>query len=155
WNAHVATGTPLAGYGALFETLSVCLSKGLGAPVGSLLVSSAERAAEARVLRKRLGGGMRQVGILAAAGRDALAHHLPRLAEDHAHARRLAELIGLDPARVPTNIIAVPVPDAAAVAAAARAEGVLVGALGSRLIRCVTHLDVDAAGIERAGQVLG
>ena len=154
WNAHVATGTPLAGYGALFETLSVCLSKGLGAPVGSLLVSSAQRVAEARVLRKRLGGGMRQAGILAAAGRYALAHHLPRLAEDHAHARRLAELLGLDPAGVPTNIVAVPVPDAAALVAAARAEGVLVGALGARLVRCVTHLDVDAAGIERAGQVL-
>jgi threonine aldolase len=154
WNAHVATGTPLAGYGVLFETLSVCLSKGLGAPVGSLLVSSAERVAEARVLRKRLGGGMRQAGILAAAGRYALAHHLPRLAEDHAHARRLAELLGVDPAGVPSNIVAVPVPDAAAVAAAARGEGVLVGALGPRLIRCVTHLDVDVAGIEHAGQVL-
>src|SRR5262249_38081726 len=126
WNAHVATGVPLAEYGALFETLSGCRAKGLGAPVGSLLVASAERVAEGRVLRKRLGGGMRQVGILAAAGRYALAHQLSRLAEDHAHARRLAELVGLDPAGVPSNIVAIPVPDAAAVEAAARAEGVLV-----------------------------
>jgi threonine aldolase len=154
WNAAVATGVPLADYGALFETLSVCLSKGLGAPVGSLLVASAERVAAARVLRKRLGGGMRQAGILAAAGRYALAHHLPRLAEDHAHARRLAELVGLDPAAVPSNIVTVRVPDAAAVVAAARRDGVLVGAMGPRVVRCVTHLDVDGDGIEHAGRVL-
>jgi threonine aldolase len=154
WNASAATGVPLASYGALFETLSVCLSKGLGAPVGSLLVSSAERIAAARVLRKRLGGGMRQVGILAAAGRYALAHHLPRLAEDHAHARRLAELIGVDPAGVASNILVLAVADAPAMAAGARQDGVLVGAVGPHTIRCVTHLDVDAAGIERAGRVL-
>ncbi|MBI3685803.1 MAG: low specificity L-threonine aldolase [Actinobacteria bacterium] len=154
WNAHVATGVPLAGYGALFDTVSVCLSKGLGAPVGSVLVGSAERIGQARVLRKRLGGGMRQVGILAAAGRYALAHHLDRLAEDHRRARRLAELLGLDPAVASTNIVAMEVPDAPAVVARARAEGVLVGALGPRIVRCVTHLDVDDSGIERAGKVL-
>jgi threonine aldolase len=154
WNAAEATGVPLADYGALFETLSVCLSKGLGAPVGSLLVASAERVAAARVLRKRLGGGMRQAGILAAAGRYALAHHLPRLAEDHAHARRLAELVGLDPAAVASNIVTVRVPDAAAVVAAARRDGVLVGAMGPRTVRCVTHLDVAGDGIEHAGRVL-
>jgi threonine aldolase len=153
WNAHAATGVPLADYGALFDTLSVCLSKGLGAPVGSLLVSTAERIATARVLRKRLGGGMRQVGILAAAGRYALAHHLDRLAEDHAHARRLAELAGLDPAGVGSNIITVAVPDASGVVAAARQEGVLIGAMPGA-IRCVTHYGVDAAGIEHAGRVL-
>ena len=98
WNAHVATGTPLAELAAGFDTVSVCLSKGLGAPVGSVLVSTAERIAEARVWRKRYGGGMRQVGILAAAGRYALAHHLERLADDHARARRLAEALGADPA---------------------------------------------------------
>src|SRR6185437_6496433 len=76
WNAHVVTGVPLAEYGALADTVSVCLSKGLGAPVGSVLVSSAERIATARVWRKRYGGGMRQVGVLAAAGRYALAHHV-------------------------------------------------------------------------------
>ena len=88
WHAHVADGVPLAEYGALFDTLSVCLSKGLGAPVGSLVVGSAERIAEARVIRKRMGGGMRQVGILAAAGDYALTHNIDRLAEDHARARQ-------------------------------------------------------------------
>ncbi|HSV68105.1 MAG TPA: GntG family PLP-dependent aldolase [Mycobacteriales bacterium] len=154
WNAHVATGVPLAEYGALFETLSVCLSKGLGAPVGSLLVSSTERVGQARTLRKRLGGGMRQAGVLAAAGRYALAHNLERIAEDHARARTLAGLVGVDPATVDSNIVTVTVPSAAAVVASARAEGVLVGALGPRIVRCVTHLDVDDTGIERAGRVL-
>ena len=154
WNAHAAAGVPLAEYGALFQTLSVCLSKGLGAPVGSLLVTSAERVAAARVLRKRLGGGMRQAGILAAAGRYALANHLSRLPEDHANARRLAELVGLDPAAVASNIVTVQVADAAAVTAAARQDGVLVGAMGPRVVRCVTHLDVDGRGIEHAGRVL-
>lgn len=154
WNAHVATGVPLTDYGALFDTLSVCLSKGLGAPVGSLVIASAERIEQARVLRKRLGGGMRQVGVLAAAGRYALAHHLSRLAEDHARARRLAELLGVDPAGVHSNILTLPVPDAASIVASARAEGVLVGALGPWLLRCVTHLDVDDADIECAGRVL-
>ena len=153
WNAHAATGVGFAAYGALFETVSVCLSKGLGAPVGSVLVSSAERIATARTYRKRLGGGMRQVGILAAAGRWALAHHLDRLAEDHANARRLAELVGLDPAGVDTNILIVPTPDAAGIAAAAREDGVLIGGMPGA-VRCVTHYGVDADGIERAGAVL-
>src|SRR5207237_946049 len=83
WNAHVATGESLASLAAPFDTVSVCLSKGLGAPVGSVLVSSADRIAEARVWRKRYGGGMRQVGILAAAGRFALAHNIERLKDDH------------------------------------------------------------------------
>ena len=86
WNAHVASGIALAAYGTLFDTVSVCFSKGLGAPVGSMLVSSAERIAEARVWRKRYGGGMRQVGVLAAACTYALDQHVHRLAEDHAHA---------------------------------------------------------------------
>ncbi|HEX2705068.1 MAG TPA: threonine aldolase family protein, partial [Candidatus Lustribacter sp.] len=89
-NAHVATGVPFASYGQLFDTVSLCLSKGLGAPVGSVLVGSVERVAEARVWRKRYGAGMRQVGILAAAGVYALDHHVQRLAEDHARAARLA-----------------------------------------------------------------
>ena len=93
WNAHVATGIPLEAYGAQFDTVSVCFSKGLGAPVGSLLAASAERIAEARIWRKRLGGGMRQVGILAAAGLYALDHNVDRLADDHARARRLAEVV--------------------------------------------------------------
>src|SRR5664279_4571209 len=90
-NAHVATVAPFAEYGAIAETVTLCLSKGLGAPVGSVLVSSAENIARARIQRKRLGGGWRQAGILAAAGLYALDHHIDRLADDHAAARALAE----------------------------------------------------------------
>jgi threonine aldolase len=159
WNAHVATGVELAAYGALFDTLAVCLSKGLGAPVGSLVVSSAERVARGRVLRKRLGGGMRQAGVLAAAGRYALAHHLDRLADDHARARRLAEALAptgaVDPARVHTNVVLMTVPDAAAVVSAAATAGVRLSAVGPTTLRAVTHLDVDDDGITRAVEVLG
>src|SRR5205823_10859111 len=123
-------------------TVSVCLSKGLGAPVGSVLVSSAERIAEARVWRKRHGAGMRQVGILAAAGRYALAHNIARLADDHRRARLLASALGRDPDLVDTNIVLLDVPDAAAVAGKARVENVLVSAIGPRLLRLITHLDV-------------
>ncbi|HSJ19570.1 MAG TPA: GntG family PLP-dependent aldolase [Nocardioidaceae bacterium] len=154
WNAHVATGVPLAEYGALVDVVAVCLSKGLGAPVGSLMVGSAEAIAEARVWRKRLGGGMRQVGILAAAGLHALDHHLERLAEDHANARLLAEACDIDPAGVETNIVVVDVPDAGAVVAAAREAGVLVGAVGPRTVRMVTHLDVSAAQARDAAAVM-
>jgi threonine aldolase len=154
WNAHVAAGVPLADYGALVDVLAVCLSKGLGAPVGSLMVGSAEAIAEARVWRKRLGGGMRQVGILAAAGLHALDHHLERLAEDHANARLLAEACDADPAGVETNIVVVDVPDAGAVVAAAREAGVLVGAVGPRTVRMVTHLDVSAAQARDAAAVM-
>src|SRR5262245_29125120 len=87
WHAHKAEGVPLSVYGGLFDPLSVCLSKGLGAPVGSLVVSSSDRIGRARRLRKRMGGGMRQAGILAAAGRYALANHIDRLVDDHARAR--------------------------------------------------------------------
>jgi threonine aldolase len=152
WNAAVATGTSLAEYGALFDTLSVCLSKGLGAPVGSLVVTDASRAAQARVLRKRLGGGMRQAGVLAAAGSYALEHHLERLAEDHRRAALLADALGVGP--VDTNIVPVPVEDAPALAAAAREQGVLVSVVGPRTVRLVTHLDVDDAGTERAAGVV-
>jgi threonine aldolase len=154
WNAHVATGTPLHELAAGFDTVSVCLSKGLGAPVGSVLASSAERIAEARVWRKRYGAGMRQVGILAAAGLYALDNHIGRLADDHARARRLAEALGADAATVDTNIVVLDVADAATVATQAAADGVLVSALGPRLLRLVTHLDVDDDGIERAIKVL-
>ena len=152
WNAHVASGVPLEVYGGLVDVLAVCLSKGLGAPVGSLVVGSAETIAEARVWRKRMGGGMRQVGVLAAAGLHALDHHLARLAEDHANARLLAEACGVDPADVDTNIVVVDVPDAGAVVAAARDAGVLVSAVGPRTMRMVTHLDVSA---EQAGVAAG
>ncbi len=111
WNAHVATGVPMREYGSLFDTVSVCYSKGMGAPVGSVLVSSAQRIAEARVQRKRLGGGMRQAGILAAAALYALDHHIDRLADDHANARLFAEQVtaavpaAIDLEHLATNIV--------------------------------------------------
>lgn len=154
WNAHVATGTPLEEYGACADVLAVCLSKGLGAPVGSLMVGGADAVAQARVRRKRLGGGMRQVGILAAAGLHALDHHLDRIAEDHEHARLLADACDADPSAVQTNIVVVDVADAAAVVAAAREHGVLVSAVGRRALRMVTHLDITRADAETAASVL-
>lgn len=154
WNAHVATGTPLAEYGAVADVMSVCLSKGLGAPVGSLLVGGADAVAEARVWRKRMGGGMRQTGILAAAGLHALDHHVERLADDHAHARLLAEACGLDPAAVDTNIVVVQRPDAAAFVEKAAAAGVRVATVGPTAVRLVTHLDVGRDDAERAAAVL-
>ncbi|MDT4915616.1 MAG: threonine aldolase [Pseudonocardiales bacterium] len=154
WNAHVATGTPLAELAAGFDTVSVCLSKGLGAPVGSVLASSAEEIREARVWRKRYGAGMRQVGILAAAGLYALDHHIARLDDDHARAKQLAGALGADPELVDTNIVVLDVQDAAQVASAAAQDGVLVSALGPRFLRLVTHLDIDDDGIEHAIKVL-
>ena len=163
WNAHVATGVALADYGRLFDTVSVCFSKGLGAPVGSMLVSTVERVARARIWRKRLGGGMRQAGILAAGAAYALDHHLARLADDHAAARGFAEAVAerrssavaLD--AVETNIVIVDTGErpASEVAAAAAAQGVRISALGPRMVRAVTHLDVDAEDCVRAGRVVG
>ena len=157
WNAAVATGTPLAEYGRRFDTLSVCLSKGLGAPVGSLVVTDAARAVEARLLRKRLGGGMRQAGVLAAAGSYALAHHLERLAEDHARAALIADALGVGP--VDTNIVPLHLDgtqwDGPALAAAAREQGVLLSVVGPQRVRLVTHLDVDDDGAKHAADVVG
>jgi threonine aldolase len=163
WHAHVADGVPLGTYGALFDTLSVCLSKGLGAPVGSLVIGDAAAIARARVIRKRMGGGMRQAGILAAAGRYALRHHIERLAADHAKAHRLAtalEPLGVvDAATVRTNLVLLDLTkvalDAPALAAAAAERGVLIAAMLPRTARLVTHLDIDDAGIDRAVDVLG
>ena len=154
WNAAVATGRSPRDLAAGADSLSVCLSKGLGAPVGSLMVGTADEVAQARIWRKQLGGGWRQAGILAAAGLHALDHHLDRLADDHAHARLLADACGVDPATVDTNIVVVPCGNAAAAAAAARAAGVLVGVVGSRTLRLVTHLDVPTADAHTAGAVL-
>jgi threonine aldolase len=159
WNAHVATGTFLREYGACADTVSVCLSKGLGAPVGSVLTSTAERIAEARIWRKRYGAGMRQAGVLAAAGLYALDNNVDRLADDHARARRLAEICAearpgcVDPRTVETNIVVLAV-DAAPLAPAALEEGVAVSVLGPRTVRLVTHLDVDDEAVEHAGEVL-
>jgi threonine aldolase len=162
WHAHVADGVPLITYGQLFDTLSICLSKGLGAPVGSLVIGSSERIAQARLLRKRMGGGMRQVGILAAAGLHALHHHIERLAEDHVRAHRLAAALSplgvVDAATVRTNVVLLDLSktmlDAPALAAAAAERGVLLAPMLPRLARLVTHLDVDDAGIDRAIEVL-
>jgi threonine aldolase len=154
WNAHVATGVALETYGSIADTLSVCLSKGLGAPIGSLMLGSVEQVADARVLRKRLGGGWRQAGVLAAAGMFALDHNIDRLGEDHAHARLLAEAAGVDPQTVDTNIVLVETDDAPAFVARCRDEGVLVGAVGAREIRLVTHLDISRADAENAAAVL-
>ena len=162
WHAHVADQVPLRAYGELFDTLSVCLSKGLGAPVGSLVIGSTDRITRARVIRKRLGGGMRQVGILAAAGTHALAHHVDRLADDHARAHHLAsslECFGVvDPVAVRTNLVLLDLTkaplDAPTLAAAAAEQGVLLAPMLPRLARLVTHLDVDDNGIDRAIEVL-
>ncbi|MGA9746026.1 MAG: GntG family PLP-dependent aldolase [Nocardioides sp.] len=154
WNAHVASGTPLVDYGSCVDVLAVCLSKGLGAPIGSLMVGEQDAIDEARVWRKRLGGGMRQVGVLAAAGLHALDHHVDRLADDHAHARLLAEACGVDPAEVDSNIVVVDVPDAPALVAAAAEAGVRVSALGRGAVRLVTHLDVSRDQAEVAASVL-
>ena len=163
WNAHVATGVPLDAYGQLFDTVSVCFSKGLGAPVGSVLVTTAENIARARVLRKRLGGGWRQAGVLAAACLYALDHHVQRLADDHEAARIFADAVAthvttaVEPDDVETNIVVIHTgtAPAAAVAAAAAERGVLVSALGPFMIRAVTHLDVTADDCEWAGQLVG
>ncbi|WP_341925475.1 GntG family PLP-dependent aldolase [Nocardioides psychrotolerans] len=154
WNAHVATGTPLREYGAVADVMAVCLSKGLGAPVGSLLVGSRDTVAEARIWRKRMGGGMRQVGILAAAGLHALDHHVERLADDHAHARLLAAACGVDPDGVDTNIVVVPRPDAPDFVARAADAGVRVATVGPTTVRLVTHLGVTRADAEAAAGVL-
>ncbi len=152
WNAHVATGVSLHDLAAPFDTVSVCLSKGLGAPVGSVLAASADRIRTARVWRKRYGAGMRQVGILAAAGRYAVAHNIDRLADDHRRAERLAQALGGAPTQ--TNIVVLHTPDATTVAGKAAEEDVLVSALGPQFLRLVTHLDIDDAGVERAIDVL-
>ncbi|MCW2833071.1 MAG: L-threonine aldolase [Nocardioides sp.] len=154
WNAHVATGTSFSDYGAVADVIAVCLSKGLGAPVGSLVVGSADAIAEARVWRKRLGGGMRQTGILAAAGLHALDHHLERLSVDHDHAKLLAEACGVDPATVDTNIVVVPRPDAADFVSAAAEAGVRIAAVGPRVVRLVTHLEVSKADADTAAAIL-
>jgi threonine aldolase len=154
WNAHVATGTPLSSYGAIADTIAVCLSKGLGAPIGSLMLGSADAVAAARVRRKRLGGGMRQVGVLAAAGNYALDNNIDRMAEDHANAKLIAAACGIDPATVPTNIVVIDVPSAPEVVAAAAEQGLRIGAVGPRRVRLLTHLDVTREDAEQAGKIL-
>lgn len=158
WNAQAATGTPSAQYGApVADSLSVCLSKGLGAPVGSVLLLSAECLACARKLRHGLGGGMRQAGILAAAGLYALDHHRERITEDHSNAALLAAGLrdaGYSVREPETNIVLVETPGAEDVVARAARKGVLVSAPGPSVVRLVTHLDVGRNACQRAVEVL-
>jgi threonine aldolase len=164
WNVAVATKQTLAELAAPFDLVAVSLSKGLGAPGGSLLAGARDLIERAVRQRRMLGGAMRQVGIMAAAGLCALDHHMERLADDHANARRIGEClvqsrrVRLDLATVQTNIIVFTLspdaPDAATVVARARARGVLVFAFGARTIRAVTHLDVTREQCERAAQIL-
>lgn len=163
WNAHIATGVALESYGRMFDTASVCFSKGLGAPVGSVLVSTTENIARARVIRKRLGGGWRQAGVLAAACLYALDHHVQRLADDHSAARVFAGAVAnhvpaaVDPDTVETNVVVIDtgVVAAAPIAAAAAERGVQLSALGPFMLRAVTHIDVTADDCESAGQLVG
>jgi threonine aldolase len=155
FNAAVASGTKVAELTAPFDTVSFCLSKGLGAPVGSLLCGDTVTVKRAHRFRKMFGGGMRQAGILAAAGLHALAHHVDRMAEDHARAVRLADaLAGIDRVSVPhrpeTNMVLCAIERAPRVVDALRHEGVLCGAVGPAAIRLVTHLDIDDEAIDRA-----
>ena len=157
WNASVASGVPLAEWAACVDTVMMCFSKGLGCPIGSILVGDAEVIQKARRTRKRWGGGMRQVGILAAACLHALDHHVERLAADHARAKRLAAgfaLPGVTVQAPETNIVFVtldhPGLDATRVLAALAEKGVWMSDYGHGRLRAVVHLDVDDAGLERA-----
>lgn len=164
WNAAIALGLPVDRLAQPFDLVSVAFSKGLGAPGGSILAGPRERIDAAVRYRRMAGGAMRQIGIFAAAADHALDHQFERLAEDHVHARLLAErlaaspAIDIDPAAVQTNIVVFSLargaPDAGLVVAAARAAGVLVVALGPRTIRAVTHLDVNRDQVVRAAEHL-
>jgi len=164
WNAAVAAGTTERALASGFDTVSVCLSKGLGAPVGSLLCGSAALVREAHRARKRFGGGMRQAGILAAAGHYALDHNRGRLAEDHANARALGNALAgvdgltVDVDRIHTNIVMVDVAPSRGTGQQlvdrAGERGVLFYAVGPQRVRFVTHLDVDAAACARAAETI-
>lgn len=156
WNAAAASGTSLADLSSCADTVTVCLSKGLGCPIGSMLAGPSDLIAEAWSVRKRLGGGMRQVGVLAAAGLWALDHNVDRLSEDHERAKRLAReanaIDGLRVAEPDTNIVMIHLEradlDENALVASLEASGVRLLAAGPRRLRAVTHLDVDDAGID-------
>jgi threonine aldolase len=160
WNASAATGVPPAAFAAAADTVMVCYSKGLGAPIGSAVAGAADVIGRARIARRMFGGGMRQVGIVAAGALHGLRHHRDRLVEDHRRARRLAEAIAstpgirVDPAEVETNIVIAEVAARDRLPAflhAAEAEGTrLMSFGGPGRFRAVTHLDVDDAAIDRA-----
>ncbi|MGE3535850.1 MAG: low-specificity L-threonine aldolase [Candidatus Tectimicrobiota bacterium] len=165
-NACVASGLAATDFTSSFESCTLCLSKGLGAPVGSVIAASADFIQRALRYRKMFGGGMRQAGIVAAAGIYALEHHVERLAEDHQHAKLLAERIcsapglQLNPQDIETNIIYLRLDptvarlDAPGLQQAMRAQGVLALAVDQQHMRLVTHLDVTRADIEQAAQVI-
>jgi threonine aldolase len=158
WNAAVALGVPPAELVTEVDTVSVCFSKGLGAPVGSAVAGSSEVIAEVRRNRKLFGGGMRQAGIIAAGALHALRHHFERLADDHRNARRLAEglrgagRIEVIPEAVETNIVLAHMPEGSAEALVTELgeAGVLAGALDAHTVRFVTHLDVPEAAVGAA-----
>jgi len=161
WNASVATGVDVSTLAAPFDTVNVCFSKGLGAPVGSAFCGPRKLVDEARRFRKRWGGAMRQAGILAAGALHALAHHRARLAEDHANARLFAEKMARAPgaslnlAGVETNIVNVDVaPPADAVSRAAKEMGLLINPTSPKRLRAITHLDVSRAQVEQAAEIL-
>jgi threonine aldolase len=164
WNAHIASGVSFLEYGKYFDTISVCLSKGLGAPVGSLMLSTNERVSKARVWRKRYGAGMRQIGILAAAGHYALDNNIERLAQDHRRAKKLALAIAnidatlIDPSLVETNIVGLDLSSlpfsASELARRTREAGLWISSLGPHYARLVTHLDFDDAQCDEAIEIL-
>ncbi|MDA2962207.1 MAG: GntG family PLP-dependent aldolase [Actinomycetota bacterium] len=164
WNAHVASGISFKDYGQYFETISVCLSKGLGAPIGSIMLSTKERVTAARVWRKRYGAGMRQVGIVAAAGHYALDNNIDRLAHDHRRAKELAVAIAqidtslIDPSTVETNIVGLDFAamsfTAAELSKRCRDSGLWISALGAKYARLVTHMDFDDAQCQEAIEIL-
>lgn len=161
FNAQVATGTTAAEYASCATTVMSCLSKGLCAPVGSLLAGPAEIMASARAERQRLGGGMRQAGVLAAAGLVALRTMVDRLVEDHGRARLLADAVAdafpgaCDPDRVQTNVVTFSHPDPRRLLAHLATHDVLAGTIAPGVVRLVTHHDIDDAGVERATRALG
>ena len=164
WNAHVASGVSFTEYGKYFDTISVCFSKGLGAPVGSMMLSTKERITNARVWRKRYGAGMRQVGLLAAGVHYALDNNIGRLAEDHRRAKEIAVAIAtvnpllIDPSTVETNIVGLDLASlpitAAELAQRCRDAGLWISALGPKYARLVTHLDIDDAQCAEAIEIL-
>jgi len=161
WNAHVASGTPLADFAACADTVMVSFSKGLGCPVGAALAGPSSLMREGWMVRKRFGGGMRQSGFLAAAVLYALDAHMERLADDHARARRFAKTVdGVKGMRVvppDTNIVMIDLPpgcEAKAVEERAATRGVLISAWTLTRLRAVFHMDVDDAGTEKAARVV-
>jgi threonine aldolase len=158
WNAAIASGIPERRYADLSDTVSVCFSKGMGAPIGSVVCGTTETIQRGRHVRKRLGGGMRQVGILAAAALHALDHHRDRMVEDHRRAHHLAKgvreitSLEVEPDQVETNIVIIGLKEGTPAdwCAALAEAGVLVVPFGKASIRAVTHLDITDEGIERS-----